>query len=119
MIDMRYISLIRIRDTLNLSAFEAAFYFGSTDTDTWLKWESNEVAVPNPVSLRVNEAMTRYRSLCELVTNAYRKERTIKNVYGAIAGEINAKAEHQCLEHKIAQQALNSVITFTNHQPQL
>lgn len=119
MIDMRYISLIRIRDTLNLSAFEAAFYFGSTDTDTWLQWECNEVAVPNPVSQRVNEAMARYRSLCELMTNAYRKEGTIKNVYGVIAGAINSNAEHQCLEHKIAQQALNSVITFSNQQPQL
>jgi hypothetical protein len=119
MIDMGYISLIRIRDTLSLSAFKAAYYFGSTDTETWLKWESNEESVPNPVTIRVNATMTRYRSLCELVTNAYRKEGTIKNVYGVIAEAINGKAEHQCLEHKLAQQALNSVITFSNKQPQL
>lgn len=116
MIDMRYISLIRIRDTLSLSAFEAAHYFGRTDTETWLKWESNEATVPNPVTQRVNDAMSRYRSLCELVTKAHRKEGTIKNVYREVAGAINGMTEYQCLEHKLVQQALNSVITFSNNQ---
>lgn len=116
MIDMRYISLIIIRDTLNLSAFEAAHYFGRTDTETWLKWESNEATVPNLVTQRVNAAMSRYRSLCELVANIYRKEATIKNLYREVAEAINDEAENQYLEHKIVQQALNSVITFSNNQ---
>lgn len=112
MVDMHYITLIRVRDTLGLSALEAAHYFGKTDTETWLKWESNQASVPQGVKEQVDAAMSRFQSLCEVVANAVRSGMTIKSVYREIAEAINCRAEYQVLEHKIAQSALDSIIVL-------
>ena len=113
MVDMQYISLIRVRDTLGLSAFEAAHYFGNSDITTWMKWESNQIVTPSSVTDRVDAAMTRYKRFCETVSTTLRKGSPIKEAYRELTAILSATAEHQILEHKIAQRALESVLRET------
>lgn len=118
MVDMRYLTLIKVRDSLDLTALEAAQYIGKTDVQTWLKWESNTEPAPHTVKTKIDAIMARYKSVCEVAAKAHHDGFSLKRTYEAITEVMHEKSEHELLEHKLVKCAVESVF-FTTASPNL
>ena len=70
MMDMSYITLIRLRDTLGLSAVAAAQHLGETNLEQWIKWESNQERAPQTLIDKAEGLLERFeKSLASAVQN--------------------------------------------------
>ena len=110
MVDMRHITLIRVRDLIGINICDAAQIFGVDDASTWLRWEGNQEPVPASIVAKVDAAVGRYSIVCETIATAHQEGRSLKQIYSLAASLISSKPENELLDKRIMQSAIMSIL---------
>lgn len=107
--DMSYVNLIRVRDSLGLSISEAARKIGKTTPERWLRWESNSEIIPKPIVIKIISILAFYKQVCLIVSVDYSRKKDVNQTILKLLNRPNSETGDPDLDRIVITSAFKSV----------